>query len=75
MFCGEIVEELRYVEGQIEKIATFYLVQVEDNRFAVCNLPENLKVNGLRIKLEAKPFAIPEHVQLPCTPMEFIKIY
>lgn len=74
-FDTQVVKQLTHIDGKIEKVAEFYLILAGEQRYAACNLPEELQVAGTRIQFDAKEFEIPANVRLAGTPILITKIY
>lgn len=66
---NQVVRELTAVEGTIEKVAEFYVIQTADHRYSPCSLPENLRVNGTEVVVDGQEMAIPANVRLVGTPL------
>lgn len=65
----QVVRELTTVTGKIEKVAEFYVIQTSEHRYSLCNLPQNLKVNGIEVVFDGQEMAIPANVRLIGTPV------
>lgn len=70
-----IIRILTNVEGRIEKVAEFYLIQAGEVRYAACNLPDNLKASGTMVRFDAHELQIPANVRLPGTPIVLTRVY
>ena len=70
-----IARVLTDVEGRIEKVASYYLIEAGEIRYVACNLPENVKAGGTIVRFDAQEFTIPANVRLPGTPIVLTRIY
>jgi hypothetical protein len=74
-FSTRVVQELTRVDGQVEKVANFYVIQSGEQRYSTCGLPPELQVAGTRIQFDAKVHEIPPNVRLAATPIRITRIY
>jgi hypothetical protein len=72
---SRIVRDLNHVEGQILKVADFYVIEAGSQRYVACNLPGHLEESGTRVVFDAQEFEIPADVRLAGTPVVITKIY
>ncbi len=74
-FHTRVVQELTRAEGQVEKVANFYVIQSEEGRYGTCGLPPELLVEGTRLRFDAKVYEIPPNVRLAATPIKITRVY
>jgi hypothetical protein len=74
-FSTRVVQELTRVDGQVEKVANFYVIQTGEQRYSTCGLPPKLRVAGTQIQFDAKVYEIPPNVRLGATPIRITRIY
>jgi hypothetical protein len=53
-FSTRVVQELTRVDGQVEKVANFYVIQTGEQRYSTCGLPPKLRVAGTQISSTRK---------------------
>ena len=74
-FSTRVVAELTYAEGQVEKVADFYVIQAGEQRYSTCGLPPELLMAGTRVRFDAKVYEIPPNVRLAATPIRITRVY
>ncbi len=74
-FHTQVVQQLTHAEGQVEKVADFYVIETEEQRYSACNLPEELMAAGTRVRFDANVYQIPPNFRLVGTPIKITRIY